>query len=326
MTKLANTNDGTCDTDCSLREAIDVATDGATVTFQTGLSGTINLTSGEIVIDENTLTINALGTSLTLDGQNTNRIFNHTGNGTLTVNSLTFQNDNAGNADGGAISSVGTSVIIESTFRNNTSTINSFTPSVRGGGAIHAIISITVTNSTFTNNVAGRGGAMASPGAITVTRSIVSGNTANEVGGGMYANGGVTIVNSLIAGNQGGRLGGGIFNRANAVLTNSTISGNRADNGGGINASFGASTVTLNNSLVLGNDAPTNPQIIAAGSITLTNSAYGFGVGESTGDTFVGLDVRDVFVDPVSAAAAPTDAGNYRLIDTSPALDGGDNA
>src|SRR2546423_704466 len=46
VTKLADTNDGVCDSDCSLREAIATAGVGATITFNPALSGaTIYLAS-----------------------------------------------------------------------------------------------------------------------------------------------------------------------------------------------------------------------------------------------------------------------------------------
>ena len=41
VTKLADTNDGVCDSDCSLREAFDFASPGATINFHPGLYGEI---------------------------------------------------------------------------------------------------------------------------------------------------------------------------------------------------------------------------------------------------------------------------------------------
>ena len=45
VTKTADTDDGTCDADCSLREAIGAAQDGDTVVFASGVTGTITLGS-----------------------------------------------------------------------------------------------------------------------------------------------------------------------------------------------------------------------------------------------------------------------------------------
>ena len=52
VTKLADTNDGVCDADCSLREAVASAWANDTINFAPGLTGTIALNSG-LVIDKN---------------------------------------------------------------------------------------------------------------------------------------------------------------------------------------------------------------------------------------------------------------------------------
>ncbi len=77
---------------------------------------------------------------------------------------------------------------------------------------------------------------------------------------------------------------------------------------------------------MLGNVASTNPQIRAGGGITLNTSAYGFAAGESTGDSFVGFTLADVFTAPEPAANAPTTAGDYTLAACSPAINAGTNA
>src|SRR5687768_3901843 len=53
VTKTVDTDDGVCNSDCSLREAIAAASNGDTVTFDSGLAGqTIHLTS-TLLIDKN---------------------------------------------------------------------------------------------------------------------------------------------------------------------------------------------------------------------------------------------------------------------------------
>jgi CSLREA domain-containing protein len=75
VTKIADTNDGVCDADCSLREAVAAANavgSNDTIAFAPSLSGaTLTLSLGvEIVIVGNgTLAINGLGANrLTIDG------------------------------------------------------------------------------------------------------------------------------------------------------------------------------------------------------------------------------------------------------------------
>jgi CSLREA domain-containing protein len=63
VTKLADTNDGACDADCSLREALAVAAPNDTIAFAPPLKGTVTLNS--------TLTISK---NVTIDGPSTESI------------------------------------------------------------------------------------------------------------------------------------------------------------------------------------------------------------------------------------------------------------
>src|ERR1700674_3317358 len=70
VTKTADTNDGVCDADCSLREAIAVAAPGQTIEFDPGLSGgTITETLGGLTISQS-LTITGPSGGITVDGTN----------------------------------------------------------------------------------------------------------------------------------------------------------------------------------------------------------------------------------------------------------------
>ncbi|MEM6428934.1 MAG: choice-of-anchor Q domain-containing protein [Deinococcota bacterium] len=379
----------------SLRDVMAAAADGATITFQAGLSGTIN-TASTLTIALNNLTIDATGATIAVDGQGTHGVFNHTGNDTLTLINMTVQNGNNVGGFGGGIFGNRNVTLINSTVSGNTAGINgggiystrattltnstvtnNRAPGVSGngggvysgreltltnstvsgntagndGGGIFSARTTTLTNSMVTNNTAVDGGGIYSSRELTLTNSTVSGNSAGDDGGGIYGarnvtltdsvvvnntavdigggiakigNGPVTITNSLIAGNRAGGNGGGVRAFRAIIVNNGTITGNRGGDGGGLYSVNNATT--LNNSLVLGNDAPANPQIRFAAGLNVNNSAYGFGVGESSGDSFVGLTVADVFVNPEPAASAPTTAGDYRLVNGSPALNSGDDS
>lgn len=83
VTKIADTNDGSCNRDCSLREAIAAANVAATsdnlVVFDTNLFSsvqTITLSLGHLQIDRGILTVNGTGRNLlTLSGNNQSRVF-----------------------------------------------------------------------------------------------------------------------------------------------------------------------------------------------------------------------------------------------------------
>ena len=113
---------------------------------------------------------------------------------------------------------------------------------------------------------------------LTIANSTISGNTA-DFGAGLYNYGGlVTIENSTISGNRANFGGGGIYNASSGygggrlTITNGTISGNSANSRGGglVNShtcNFGfycgsaAAALTLNRSLIVGNQAPVASEI-----------------------------------------------------------------
>ena len=75
VTKLADTNDGTCDSDCSLREALATAAPDDTVEFASALRGTFIL-KNTLNISKN-VTINGPSTSsITISGNNAVRVLN----------------------------------------------------------------------------------------------------------------------------------------------------------------------------------------------------------------------------------------------------------
>src|SRR5262249_17249398 len=80
----------------SLRDAIATTPSGGTVDFQPGLSGTITLTSGELMIAKD-LTITGPGASvITVSGSHASRVFNIAATFTVDISGLTI-------ADGRAI-------------------------------------------------------------------------------------------------------------------------------------------------------------------------------------------------------------------------------
>jgi CSLREA domain-containing protein len=73
VTKLEDTNDGFCDTDCSLREAIATAAPSNTITFDTALSDeTIHLASMLTLSKSVTIDGSALDIPITISGDTNN--------------------------------------------------------------------------------------------------------------------------------------------------------------------------------------------------------------------------------------------------------------
>src|SRR2546429_182167 len=74
VTNLNDTDDGACDTQCTLREAITLSAPDATITFAPGLTGTNTLGSG-FTLNQN-VTITGPGANvITISGNNAVRIF-----------------------------------------------------------------------------------------------------------------------------------------------------------------------------------------------------------------------------------------------------------
>jgi hypothetical protein len=95
---VTNTNDSGAG---SLRQAIGDANDGDTVDF--GVTGTITLTTGELIVGKS-VTINGPGSdNLAVDGNHASRVFHVRGGVTATISGLTITNGSISNNSGGGI-------------------------------------------------------------------------------------------------------------------------------------------------------------------------------------------------------------------------------
>ncbi|MGH2955087.1 MAG: CSLREA domain-containing protein, partial [Solirubrobacterales bacterium] len=223
VTKLADTNDGTCDADCSLREAVyaanaSTASDPDLVTFQSGLSGRIELAAsfGDIRIEDG-VTIQGPGADvIEVDGNRYDRIFylDTASPDATTISGLTLLSGAGGyNNNGGALyaaSGSGPLAIADSAIRF--SYVYGF---ASDGGAISANNdSLTVTGSEFLGNDAGRsGGALFASTDVTITGSTLTGNdTFYGDGGAIYLDeGSLSVISSRISENQAEESGGGVY-------------------------------------------------------------------------------------------------------------------
>ena len=129
-------------------------------------------------------------------------------------------------------------------------------------------------------NDAGGGGAIFNDGgALMVSNSTFTGNSAAlallgmAVGGAIYANGGtVTLIDSTFSDNDA-LYGGAIYANGGALtVTDSTFSGNSAGSGGAIDANSG--TLTVTNSTLAGNFGVQGGAIWADGTLSVTNCTF----------------------------------------------------
>jgi len=228
VNSLADDGDGTCtDIKCTLRDAIRFASSGATITF--GVTGTITLAQGHLVITKN-LTIAGPGADrLAVDGNHNSREFLVT-DVTATISGLTMQNGReiGGNTDffGGGVLNFGTLSLIDVAVSGNES------GGLEGGG-IWNRGALTIVGSTISGNTSGNGGGILnSLGTLTITNSTFFANVA-AAGAGIENAGTMTLINSTVSGNIGlgnGAIGAGIDVAGQAMLLNTIVANNT--NGG----------------------------------------------------------------------------------------------
>jgi filamentous hemagglutinin family protein len=320
----------------TVQNGVDVAAAGGTV----NLSPVTYTLSSTVNIGKN-LTVQGAGANNTkVSGNNTVGVFNITGNGNTTFDSLRIINGNTGGF-GGGISNTGNGVL---TVTNSTVSGNR---AVFGGG-IFSQNFLTLINSTLSGNTAtdvggGGIGINAFAGAVTVTNSTLSSNTASGSfgGGGILSGGTVTLVNSTVSGNTANTDGGGIVGYSGGTITNSTITNNTTDadnngtgNGGGIYRT-NRGTFAISNSIIAGNfdlggltpDLGSN--VAGEGFANSGNNLIGANDGFTV--TFPTSTLVGTIANPIAPKLAPL--GNYggptqthALLPGSVAIDAGDPA
>lgn len=234
-----------------------------------GFCSTISLTTGDLPVPQDSLTIVGPGASdLTIDASNLPvfsphyaRVLTHKGYGTLTISGVTLtggDNEQPGyyGTVGGCLYSAGSvklyGVVVSSCITKQVSNYPS------GGGGVFAR-RLTMRFSTLTGNSAvgslARGGGAFVPGKFEAFYSTISNNGAGSPGygggGGLYARNSVRIVASTISGNHSNGTGGGVYvnSQQQFYLIASTISGNSAiASAGGLSVNSGY--VGLRNSTI----------------------------------------------------------------------------
>jgi uncharacterized repeat protein (TIGR01451 family) len=292
---VTNTNDSGAG---SLRQAIldaNAAPGPDIVDFASGVTGTITLTTGELLITGD-LTITGPGAGqLTISGGGASRVFSVDPGVTVTISALTVANGSE--CCGGGIFNGGTLTVSNSTVSGNTAaggggihntgtlTISNSTVSGNaaagiisvGGGILNDSGTLTISSSTISSNTADFGAGIFNDGTLTVSSSTLSSNSAEVDGGGIYNNSGtVTVSASTFSANTTGCCGGGIFNNSGAVtVSSSTFSSNTVSSaGGGIN-NFGGGTLAVTSSTFSGNTADIGGGINnESGMVTVSTSTF----------------------------------------------------
>ena len=305
------------DGEISLREAIQYAEEGATITFADDVA-TITLGGTELTVDK-AITINGGETGVTVDANEQSGVFNvvaGTTDAPVAFVGLTITGGYT-NFQGGGVFVDG---YASATFTNVKITGN--TANQGGGVFLHNGASAFFTNVEITENVAdfsGGGVSVSGPGvSATFTNVEITGNTANQGGGVFVVNGAsATFTNVEITGNvanQGGALA--VVNGASATFTNATIAEAAVQTIGSTAIQLQVSTTTFNNSIIAG-------EIDSFGA---TANAYNT---LSTFDAWTNANEEGVVnyvLNEGDVLFNDAENGDYALADGSVAIDKGNDA
>jgi CSLREA domain-containing protein len=247
VTKKTDTNDGTCDSDCSLREAVVAANaDPERDTIRVP-AGTYKLTSPEGDLDiETEVAIEAVRGTAVIDGQNADRVLEITASGEAFLTGLEITNGRLQTGQGGGILNAGLAYI---------------------------------THSAITSSVAPTGGGIANSGGTLALRFTTVSDNSAEFGGGINNEGGrAEIETSLLWKNVASVSGGGLYNVAGeAHFRNSTVSANRTDGSGAGIYQISQEVVSIVSSTIIGNSADIDNDNGDGGGVFVGGGAGGGG-------------------------------------------------
>jgi len=298
----------------SLRQAIADAHDGDTITF--GVTGTISLTTGELLVDKSII-INGPGSfNLTLDAHNASRVFHVSGGVSATIAGLTVANGGS-EEGGGGIRNDHSMLLVDNC------TVSGSYDAYTGGGIYNdgsnGSATLTVTNSTISGNHsaaphgAGNGGGIFNDGyygsaTLTVTNSTFSDNFANLAG----PSGGGAIYNY------------GEFGSATLTVHGSTFNGNSSYQGGAVYnvGYFGSATVAIGDTILNGGELGANLDNWS-GSVT----SLGYNLSNDNGGGFLTATGDQINTDPMLGPLQDNGGPTFThaLLMGSPAIDAGKN-
>ncbi|HJW38620.1 MAG TPA: choice-of-anchor Q domain-containing protein, partial [Candidatus Udaeobacter sp.] len=292
---VTNTNDSGSG---SLRQALVDSHDGDTINF--AVTGTIGLTSGELVITKN-ISISGPGANLLAVSRAANaapfRIFHVMPGHTVTIEGLVISNGSVLNGFGGGILNDQSALTMDSCALTGNSALGQqgFGGGIfSNGSGAGGNASLTITNSALSGNAATNGGAIENDG---------SSGMAN-----------LTIRNSTLSGNSEN----GIFSdgRGTITITKSTLSENSA-----VGISMFSGMLDIGNTILKAAASGVNLNIGKLATVT----SRGYNLSSDDGGGFLtgpGDQINtDPSLGPLQDNGGPT--STHALLPASPAIDAG---
>jgi CSLREA domain-containing protein len=314
VTKTADTADGACDRDCSLREAVLAANaaagpdvvivpPGSYILSRAGAPDTPEV--GDLdVTDDLTLFAESAATTV-VHGAGHDRLLDVAPGAAVEVVGIMLSGGRASEGGGGAVRNRGSLRLRRVVVRSS----SLGAPGLPGGGILST----------------GEGSGL------EIEESAVIENTATGVGGGIAVDGRMTLVNSTVSGNAAPLGSGGgvhVFDDTDAAIVQATITANSAQVGGGILADsvpfLSDEHAHLRGTIVAGNSAPTDRD--CAGAVA-SDGGNLLGDGEECLDFTPGKgDVEGTGAAPLDPLLAELDNNGgttptHALLAASPARD-----
>ncbi len=222
---VADETDGIAVGNVSLRDALQDAPAGATITFAPGLdAGAIVLTAGSLKLEKN-LMLDASGLSnrmsITTAGEHS--AIEVAPGVVAAIKNLEIFDLNIDHS--GALLNEGKLALENCRFSGN---------STADGGGVANTGELTMSDCLIEDNQAwARGGGLYNTGTASLARCQITGNGTSNNGGGIYSKGPLHLVDTTVSGNGSNASGGGLSSSNTAVIERCTISGNATEGGDG---------------------------------------------------------------------------------------------
>jgi CSLREA domain-containing protein len=319
VTKVADTNDGACDADCSLREAI-VAANAApgldTIILPAGIyrlsrAGGLEdaAATGDLDITDPLTIIGASPDTTVIDAKALDRVIDIKSLGVtlahVTIQQGVEQTTIPGYGGGGIRIMTGVLILQDTQVISNTASY---------GAGIYNEGTLVMTNSAVRANwvdfLAGRGGGIYNTGTLTITNSMLTTNIVSRFGdaGGIYNTGRGAVISSTLSSHLGAIRNDGTLlvagsslngnaryafaNSGTLLVQGSTLNGNGGQLGGGSCAIENSGALTMTVSTISGNGDVGGGAVCNTGAMLFTDSTIAGNYGRSAvrnglGDTLV---------------------------------------
>lgn len=218
-------------------------------------------------------------------------------NAAITIRNVAFSGGSG--ANGGGVLAAGAVTLVDVVITGSAAQ--------GAGGAVYAGGDLTITRSTLRDNRAENHAGAAFGANVVIRDSTISDNIAAVAGGGAHALGSLTVSGSAFADNSAGDDGGALFGAGTVEVSASTFRGNTASSGGAISG-IGATTVltsTLRGNRASGGGAG----VSASAELTLTRSTLAGNVSDGIGGGFQALGAVTLLNSTVTGNTASIQGG-----------------